>query len=272
MTGSVVDSEIAKRYRDKGAAVVRGAIGADWIKTLLAGFERNLKAPGPNARHYNKDKGTGFFFADAAVWQAVPEFRDFMLHSPAARIAGELMGTGKVNLFFDNIFIKDTGTTAPTPWHHDLPYVPMAGEMCSLWLALNPVPLRDSPRYVAGSHRWGREFRPRSFFDPERDYDERGFDSSALAPMPDIDARLGTYEILAWEMDAGDVQAFDGLTVHSAPGNTSGQPRRTFVSRWAAEGATFADRGPETYPVFSGCGLRPGQPLDSTTFPVAWRR
>lgn len=267
-----IDVETARTYRDKGAAVVRNAIDADRIKFLLAGFERNLAAPGPNARHYNKDKGTGFFFADAAMWQSIPEFRDFMLHSPAAAIAGELMATTKVNLFFDNIFIKDTGTTAPTPWHHDLPYTPMAGEMCSLWLALNPVPLRDSPRYVSGSHRWGRELRPRSFFDPDRDYDEKEFVSSNLAPVPDIDARLDEFEILAWEMEAGDIQAFDGLTIHSAPGNTSGRPRRTFVSRWAADGSTYAQRGPETYPVFPECGLRPGQPLDSATFPVVWRR
>lgn len=262
----------SRDYRGKGAAVIRSAIGPEWIKVLLSGFERNLATPGPNARHYNKGKGTGFFFADAAMWQTIPEFRDFMLHSPAAQIAGELMGTSKVNLFFDNIFIKDSGTTAVTPWHHDLPYTPMAGELCSLWLALNPVPLRDSPRYVADSHRWARELRPRSFFDPERDYDEKEFVSSKLAPMPDIDARLDEFEILAWEMEAGDIQAFDGLTVHSAPGNTSGHPRRTFVSRWAADGSTYAQRGPETYPVFPDCTLSPGQPLDSATFPVIWRR
>ena len=89
--------------------------------------------------------------------------------------------------------------------------------------------------------------------------------------MPDIDAQPDRYEILSWAMEPGDIQAFDGLTVHSAPGNTSGQPRRTFVSRWAAEGSTYAQRGPETYPVFPGCGLKPGDPLDSATFPVVWR-
>ena len=262
---------VASAYREKGAAVIRGAIGPEWIALLLAGFERNLASPGPNARHYNKDKGTGFFFADANMWQSIPEFRTFAFESPAAALAGRLMGTAKVNLFFDNIFIKDTGTSAVTPWHHDLPYTPMAGEMCSLWLALNPVPLRDSPRYVAGSHAWGRELRPRSFFDPEKDYDESQFSSSHLAAMPDIDAQPDRYEILSWQMEPGDIQAFDGLTVHSAPGNTSGQPRRTFVSRWAAAGSTYAQRGPETYPVFPDCGLKPGDPLDSATFPVVWR-
>lgn len=259
-------------YRERGAAVLRKAFDPRWVEILLAGFERNLASPGPNARHYNKGKGTGFFFADAAMWRQIPEFEDFMLHSPAAEIAGRLMGSRKISLFFDNIFIKAPRTPAPTPWHHDLPYTPMdGGPMCSLWLALDRVPRGNSPQYVAGSHRWGKELRPRSFFDPERDYDGKGFTSSRLEAMPDIDAQRDRFEILSWEMEPGDVQAFDGLTVHSAPGNTTDRPGRTFVSRWAGDGAVYADRGPETYPIFPDSGLKPGDPLESRAFPVVWR-
>jgi ectoine hydroxylase-related dioxygenase (phytanoyl-CoA dioxygenase family) len=267
-----LDEGVVRAYREKGAACLRGLIEPQWLALLAKGIERNLGTPGRNARHYNKGKGTGFFFADAAMWQSVPEYREFLFHSPAAAIAGRLMGAREVHIFFDNIMIKDAGTTAPTPWHHDLPYVPMAGgPMCNLWLALDSVPRENSPEYVAGSHRWGQSFRPRSFFEPEKDYDAGEFTSSALHPIPDVDARRNEFEIMSWAMEPGDIQAFDGMVVHGAPGNTTGHRRRAFVSRWAGNGAVFADRGPETYPVFPECGLKAGEALGGPDFPVVWR-
>ncbi|MFO0998483.1 MAG: phytanoyl-CoA dioxygenase family protein [Alphaproteobacteria bacterium] len=267
-----LDEGAVRAYREKGATCLRGLIEPHWLALLAKGIERNLAAPGRNARHYNKGKGTGFFFADAAVWQSVPEYREFLFHSPAAAIAGRLMGARQVHIFFDNIMIKDAGTTAPTPWHHDLPYVPMGGgAMCNLWLALDSVPKENSPEYVAGSHRWGQSFRPRSFFEPEKDYNADAFTSSALRPIPDVDARRDELEIFSWAMEPGDIQAFDGMVVHGAPGNTTGHRRRAFVSRWAGDGAVFADRGPETYPVFPECGLRAGDALGGPAFPIVWR-
>jgi ectoine hydroxylase-related dioxygenase (phytanoyl-CoA dioxygenase family) len=45
-----------------------------------------------------------------------------------------------VNIFYDQLLIKEPGTVKRTPWHHDMPSWPLAGwQVCTIWLALDPV-------------------------------------------------------------------------------------------------------------------------------------
>ncbi|TDJ73678.1 MAG: hypothetical protein E2O38_02175 [Proteobacteria bacterium] len=40
-----------------------------------------------------------------------------------------------------HVLIKEPGTHAVTPWHHDLPYYSLEGtQVCSMWLPLDPIP------------------------------------------------------------------------------------------------------------------------------------
>ena len=256
-------------YRKEGAVCLRGLFESSWVELLKLGIERNLNHPGPNARHYNAGRDTGFYFADAGVWRDIPEYRQFLFDSPAVNIAAELMNASKVNLFFDNLFIKDAETPEITPWHHDMPYMPISGEqVCSLWLALDEVPVENSVEYIAGSHRWGKQYRPRNFFDPEADYAGHEFDDDNLEPIPDFHAMRDQLTMRRWAMSPGDVQAFHGYTVHGSPGNSTSSRRRAFVSRWCGDDVVYDWKGPETYPVFEDCGLGLGDALDSEIFPV----
>jgi len=265
----VLSEESIKTYRDEGVVCLRGLFDPTWLRLLETGIERNLQARGPNARHYNAGRDTGFYFADAGVWQKIPEYREFLFQSPAAAIAARLMDARKVNLFFDNVFIKDASTPETTPWHHDLPYMPIDGDqVCSMWLALDEVPIENSVEYIAGSHLWGKQFRPRNFFNPTADYNPEDFSDSRLEPTPDFDAARDQVTIRRWAMKPGDVQVFHALTVHGSPGNSTLTRRRAFVSRWCGDDVRYAWKGPETYPVFKDCGLLPGDELDSDTFPV----
>ena len=265
----MLSAQTIQTYRAEGVICLRGLFETSWLTLLKAGIERNLKAWGANARHYNAGRDTGFYFADAGVWQNIPEYRAFLFQSPAAGIAAKLMSARKVNLFFDNVFIKDGNTAEMTPWHHDLPYMPIDGEqVCSVWLALDEVPIENSVEYIVGSHRWGKQFRPRNFFDPQADYDAEGFSDSQLEPIPDFDAMRDQFTIRRWAMSPGDVQVFHGLTVHGSPGNSTLARRRAFVSRWCGEDVRYAWKGPETYPVFNDCELAVGDVLDSDVFPV----
>lgn len=265
----MLSAQTIQTYREEGVICLRGLFETSWLTLLKAGIERNLKAWGANARHYNAGRDTGFYFADAGVWQNIPEYRAFLFQSPAAGIAAKLMSARKVNLFFDNVFIKDGNTAEMTPWHHDLPYMPIDGEqVCSVWLALDEVPIENSVEYIVGSHRWGKQFRPRNFFDPQADYDTEGFSDSQLEPIPDFDAMRDQFTIRRWAMSPGDVQVFHGLTVHGSPGNSTLARRRAFVSRWCGEDVRYAWKGPETYPVFNDCELAVGDVLDSDVFPV----
>ncbi|MDA0703402.1 MAG: phytanoyl-CoA dioxygenase family protein [Proteobacteria bacterium] len=268
----IVAEEAVRAYREDGAVCLRGAIAPEWIELLARGVDRNIAAPGPTAQFYSGGtaEADGFFFADHAMWQAIPEYEDFIRHSPAAEIAGRLMGAERTAIFFDNLIVKNKGTADRTPWHQDIPYWQIEGaQVCSLWLPLDPVPRENSPEYVRGSHLWGKTYKPKSFYDPDSDYSRR---PEALDRIPDFDREREKHEFLSWAMEPGDIQAFTGVTVHGAPGNTSGRRRRAFVTRWAGEEARFAVRPGHMHPKFPDCGLKHGDPIDCETFPVVWRK
>jgi len=265
----ITEAEVAAYARD-GAVALRQVFDPDWIALLGEGVEENLSAPGPYARHYTKDGESGHFVGDYCNWQRIPEYRDFVWDSPAAALVARLMGSDQVNFFHEHVLVKEPGTAERTPWHHDQPYWCVDGaQVCSIWLPLDPVPRALCVEFVAGSHLWGRWFKPRLFVD-HTDYDyPEGWES-----VPHIEARRDAYRILSWDLEPGDAIAFHALTLHGAPGNPSAGRRRAFATRWTGDDARYARRPGRLSPPFPemGVALRPGDPMDCETFPVVWPR
>ena len=254
-------------YRDDGAVCLRGLF-ADWVEPLRRGVARNMAEPGPVATEHRLDDGRGRFFEDYCNWQRIPEYRDFMLDSPAAGVAARLMGARRVQVFHEHVLVKEPGTSKATPWHHDMPYYCVGGrQTASLWLALDPVPAEVSPEFVAGSHRWGRLFYPR-LFDDGSDY---SFDGGEFETVPDIEAEREDHRILSWSLEPGDAVAFTFMTLHAAPGNPGRRRRRGFATRWLGDDVRYARRPGTTSPSYPGIGLEDGEPMREDWFPVVWR-
>lgn len=265
-------ADLAAWARD-GAFCLHGAFAADWLDVLARGVEREMANPGPIARDYTPEGKSGRFFGSLVMWQRVPEFEDFVRRSPAAAIAGAVMGGSKAVFYHDQLLVKEPGTEDATPWHHDQPYYFVDGaDVLSIWLPLDPVPRETCPEFVAGSHRWGRWFAPRYFKDGADYYDEDS--DSDFEAAPDVGAERDKYEILSWELAPGDCLVFHGLTLHGAPGNASATHRRRgYATRWLGDDVRFAERPGEVSPRIDDHGLVAGDPLDkSPLFPVLWRR
>jgi len=114
----LVDQEQVDSFREDGAVALRGVF-ADWVETLRAGIERNIGEPGPGVRIYESDGGGGRFFGDYCNWDRIPEYRDFVVSSPAAAIAKCLMGSRTVRPFHEHVLVKEPGAGASrrvTPW------------------------------------------------------------------------------------------------------------------------------------------------------------
>lgn len=271
MTGIAVETvtdEAVATYRRDGAICLRGAF-RDWLETLGQGVERNVREPSPIATEHALDGGGGRFFEDYCSWDRIPEYRDFVLNSPAAALAGRLMGAESVQIFHEHVLIKEPGTAKVTPWHHDMPYYCVDGEqVVSFWTALDPVPKAVCPRFVAGSHRWGKLFYPRAF-DDGANYAYAG---AGYETVPDIDAAPEDHEILSWDLAPGDSLVFHFLTLHGAPGNTAPSRRRGFSTRWLGDDARYVTRPGKTSPPYPDIGLEDGQRLREDWFPVVWRR
>ena len=110
-------------------------------------------------------------------------------------------------------------------------------------------------RFVKGSHRWGRLFYPRVFIDGA----DFNTDDAGLEPVPDINAHPQDYDILAWNLEPGDVIAFDFRTLHGTTAGKVQGRRRALSTRWLGDDVTYCRRPGETSPPFPEIGLEEGE-------------
>lgn len=266
----MLTQQIIKCFREEGVALLRGVF-SDWVSRLADGVDTNMAHPGPDGRVYHSDAG-GRFLSDYCNWYRIPEYRDFLENSDVGAVGAALMRASSAQLFHEHVLVKEASTSIPTPWHQDLPYYSVACEQtCSLWIPLDPIPLDRSPRFIAGSHLWGKLFKPRRFNGDALN------EGDGLEILPDIDAALAedpnAYPLRFWEMAPGDAIAFDYRTVHGAPPNKSeGQSRRAFSVRLVGENARFMRFDSRlTSPPFHAITLAHGAPLTGPEFPTLWR-
>ena len=269
--GAVVNVTAAdiEIYQRDGVVCLRNVFSESWRAVALRGLERNLREPGRRAHNYSGGEGKPRFFQDACNWFRIPELQDYCFNSPAAAIAGTLMGSRRINLFFDNIMLKDPGANAPTPWHQDTPYWPVEGhQVCSLWMPLDPITPENRIEFVAGSHKWGKNFIPMDFFKPGKTVE---IDRPDFEPIPNIDAQRDQYQFVSYDMQPGDCVVFHGHAVHGAPGNMTNRPRRAMITRWTGDDVRYAgDKHDKLGPPFPRCGINPGDPMTCETFPLVW--
>ncbi len=263
---AVTQAEIETYARD-GVVHLKGMFDAEWVEHLRAQAERDMSTPGKMKHELAESGDPGRFFTDTFLWPRYPEFKTYVTESPAAELAGTVMGASKINIVFDQLLIKEPKTRQPTVWHHDLTYWPIKGaQVCTLWLALDPVTKETgSVEFVKGSHLWGQRYAPIAFR-PDLDYGED------LPPVPDIEAMRDELEFLQFEFEPGDCTLHHGMMVHGAPGNTSGtQRRRAHVTRWAGDDVVYDPR-PGIQPMLWDPPIELGAPLDCDLWPEIWRR
>jgi len=274
MSDPLVTNDQIRRFQRDGAVCLRRVFSEFWLETVAQGVQRNLANPGPFSEFLRGEGGSGRFFNDYCNWRHIEEYRRYVYASPAAEIAARLMESEQAVFYHEHLLIKEPGTTKSSPWHHDQPYYPVEGRLCSLWMPLDPVPLETSLRFVKGSHAWGRSFVPRKFA-TSRNYafKEAGQEGkTAFETVPDIDGQPDHYEVLCWPLEPGDCVVFHGMTLHGAAGNVSmTTSRRVLSTRWVGEDARFTERPWETSPPING-GLKPGDPMACETFPLVWSR
>lgn len=259
---SITEDEI-RSFQEDGIVCLRGLFTPDWVERMRDAAEDSLAKPGDlHAELASLRAEKGRFFHDTFIWMRNEVCKRFVFESPAATLCAQVMGSRKVNIFFDQWLIKEPETETRTPWHHDMTYWPIGGaQICTLWLALDPVTAESGAvEYVKGSHRWGQKYKPASFSGSNQ-YKE------ALPEVPDIDAMRDELSLVQYDLEPGDCTIHHGLTLHGSPGNRSLQlRRRAHVSRWAGDDATFQPReGLQEMPPLPE--LATGAPLDSELWP-----
>tara|TARA_B100000575_G_C22954274_1_gene551739 strand:- start:27 stop:887 length:861 start_codon:yes stop_codon:yes gene_type:complete len=260
----IIDQSTVDEFKEKGVTVLKGVFDK-WVDVLRRGIDANMENPDPNARIYKGEEGEGRFFVDYCNWDRIPEYRDFIFNSPAAAVAAKLMNSKKVQLFHEHVLVKEAQTGVPTPWHQDAPYYCVDGpKTISLWIPLDEVPRETTLEFLAGSHKWGKYYRPQRFDGSALN------EHDTLENIPDINADRDAYDIEGWSVGPGDAIAFDFRTIHGAPANKSKSvQRRAFSLRLLGDGVRFARRdGIVTSPPFKQVKLEHGDELVGDEFPM----
>ncbi|CAN5621902.1 phytanoyl-CoA dioxygenase family protein [soil metagenome] len=262
-------------FERDGVVCLRGMFDAAWTDRLHDAALGLMASGAGRVREPALGKGQGRFYSNVYMSDIDEDFRLLRDRSPAPEIAAKLMGAEQVRFYYDQLFLKEAGTAAPTPWHNDLPFWPFRGnDLISLWIALTPVSKQTSGvQYVAGSHKWGKMFRAIT-----PDYDPRFADES-MEVCPDYGALADAgqsapeHRILCWDMQPGDVLCHHPLTVHGAAGNASASQRRIGLSirflgndvQWdPRERSMKLRREPEV--------ARGAYPADDVALPIVWDR
>ena len=106
-TGTLMaDTDIDTFARD-GVVCIRGLLDAAWIERMIGAIDRIEHNPGPFRERYNPDSA-GMFFSEKFMWTFDADFRAFVFDSPAAAVAGRLMGATKINVFYDHLMVKES--------------------------------------------------------------------------------------------------------------------------------------------------------------------
>jgi ectoine hydroxylase-related dioxygenase (phytanoyl-CoA dioxygenase family) len=269
LPAGTVDDALVEAFSTDGAVCLKGLLTPAEVQTLRAGIDANLAAPSPRAKVASSADDPGFFIEDFCCWSENPHYERFIRESPLAAVAGQLTGSRTIRLYHDHMLTKEPGTRQRTPWHQDQPYYNIEGRQnVSFWIPVDPVSRAATLEFVAGSHR-GPWLMPRAFMTSEAKW----FPEGSLEDLPDIEADRSAYRILGWEIEPGDVVAFQMLTLHAAAGVEPGRRRRVFSLRLTGDDVTHAPRRWVTSPSFPGleAELPAGAPLEHRLFPVLWR-
>jgi ectoine hydroxylase-related dioxygenase (phytanoyl-CoA dioxygenase family) len=256
----LTDAEIM-RYQEDGVIMLKGCLEPNWVAMVEAGLEEARHKASPIGRLMSHNMEG--YQMDIFLWKRVDVLRDLIYYSPLSRLAQQLMGSNEVRFFYDQMFLKEPGSDAPTPWHQDLSFWPIRGEqICSFWIPCDPVNRENSGLlYVRGSHKWPQRFKAVS-----PDYVASLLDDT-MEDVPDINANPGQYDLLDWDMEPGDVLVFHPLTLHGSYGNASRvRRRRALALRWTGDDVVYAPSSKRMPIVYDHDSVE-GGPLRGAAFP-----
>lgn len=282
----ITNSDIARYQRD-GAVLIKGILSPDALRLLEQGIEEVFHNLGNRYTSLTSSDGDAKTVVREYVTQDSASLRALMESGLIGEIGATLMRTPSAQLVLDQVFYKTRGSILPTPWHQDTPFLRVRGdELVRLWLPCDHSPRTLTVQVVRGSHRWnvvyGTSVRntDSTFVSSSKTADDRIVGDAFLPPVPDVARFRESFDILSWDVEPGDVLAFQGNVLHGTDGQKSyDRPRRAFAILLGGPNLRYHVPTGKAFPVpakIQGLPFREipnGAPIGhhEDAFPVCWR-
>jgi hypothetical protein len=224
----------AAELESDGVVMLKGALDAEAVAKVEAAVEWSLAHPTPTAKRFYPGEAATFF--EDRGHNHAGLVREVGLDA----MMGALWGVDRLWYLGEQLFLKEGGDARRTPWHQDTSYLRMMGsQLVACWISLDPLPKEHCLEFVRGSHK-GVLHNGSAF----ADHDDTAplYKRSRLPRLPDIQADRGAYDILAWDVEPGDVIVFHLGTLHGGAGTPPGLRRRTISMRFLGPDVVFDGR------------------------------
>lgn len=286
-SGGRLDAEDVARYQRDGAVLLKGALDPDKLRLLEAGVEEAYRSSSDRVTRVSSAGGAGETLVREYAALESPSLAALLDSGLVGEIGAGLMQAPQAQLVLDQIFYKTRGPIVPTPWHQDTPFLRVRGDqLVRLWFPCDFSPKALTVQVVRGSHRWnvvynaggGREDGALMVQSKRRETD---VGDHWLPPAPDVRRYRESFDILSWDVEPGDVLAFQGNMLHGTDGLAHhDSPRRAFAVLLGGPELRYHRPSGRAFP---SPGRVRGQCVDSEipdgdpiaqhadAFPVCWR-
>ena len=261
---ATITREQVSAFEADGVVCLRGVIDRSWLERLWQASDEAMTQPAkdPEQRYFRR----------IGLWREIEAFGDFCTASILPQLAATLLKSAKVNLLYDQLFVKEPDMVDRTSWHNDQPYWPVrGGPAISFSVPLDHVDESlGAIEFIRGSHAWNAWYQPLQG-DEEGRLKSQPARRPGFIAIPDFDAERDHHEIVSFDLEPGDALAFHAMVVHAGTANTTGtKTRRAYTVRYAHGDTHYLDTSdiPGRNERLLNAELRAGDPLDSAMFPA----
>ncbi|XOV84785.1 MAG: phytanoyl-CoA dioxygenase family protein [bacterium] len=241
-----ISLDTVARFRSDGVVHLPALLDSTALDLARAAFDWSLANPGRGATRLTPGS-PGAFYGDLANPACFPAYEAVNDQTQIPDVICALWQKPDIWFMYEQVFHKTGGEiemARRTPWHQDLPYLPIAGnDLAVAWIAFEPLAAEESLEFVRGSHRG--TLYDGSKFDPSDDTIPL-YGTGDLPRLPDIEAARGDYDIVSFAVAPGDVLIFHPAMLHGGAAVAPGKTRRTLSLRYFGEDATVAWRPGDT--------------------------
>jgi len=260
----MITSDIVSRYTQDGVVLLKSALREPWLSEVRKAWQWSIDHPGPLAALLTPGSTAT---QDLCNPQSLPHYQPLLEGSPLKDIAAALMQSSEIWFMYEQVFHKPDSGCPRTPWHQDTSYLAVNGpDLLAMWISLDSVPEAAALEFVRGSHQ-GPLYNT-SRFDPE-DATRPIFESTRMPDLPDIEDDRGSFDLVRFATEPGDVLAFHTSMLHGGGATDEAtNRRRTLTLRFFGERSYYDQRPGPAGPFYTD--IRPhivdGEPFRHPRF------